>query len=148
MIACIWNIRGFGSLDRKRHIKNYVREEGVDIIGLQETVMQDLSREELDSLTGGVKFDWHWLAARGLSGGIMLGMKEENFEVLGKEYGEYYVSMTLKQSSDGICWECIVVYGSSNHAFLELFLRDLDAKLCKTVLSVMIAGDFNMIRCV
>jgi hypothetical protein len=48
------------------------------------------------------------------------------------ECGSFYVSMTLSQKSDGSHWECVVVYGRVNHTLSEFFLRDLDAKLCRT----------------
>jgi exonuclease III len=37
----IWNIRGFGIEGRRRQLKEYLRQENVDIVGLQETIKQN-----------------------------------------------------------------------------------------------------------
>ena len=146
ILAFIWNMRGFGSKDRRRQLRDFLRKEPINIIGLQETIRRDFDVGELESLTGTRIFEWHWLASRGHSGGILLRVDSEQFEVLCKESGSFYVSLTLKQVKNGKVWECIVVYGPADHTFSEDFLRDLDAKLCRTAIPVMIVGDFNLIH--
>ena len=37
-----WNIRGFGLTGRRRQLIEYLRQEEIDIVGLQETIRQDL----------------------------------------------------------------------------------------------------------
>ena len=85
----IWNIRGFGNKPRRGQIKDYCRKEGVDIIGLQETIKQSFEKHELESLVGGAHFSWHWLPAIGHSGGILLGANEDKFQVEVKETGSF-----------------------------------------------------------
>ncbi|KAF7001040.1 hypothetical protein CFC21_016791 [Triticum aestivum] len=46
-----WNIRGFGNLGRRRQLIDYIRQEDIDIVGLQETVRQDFSIQELQGLS-------------------------------------------------------------------------------------------------
>jgi exonuclease III len=36
--AFIWNVRGFGQEGRRNQLKEYIRQEDVDIVGLQETI--------------------------------------------------------------------------------------------------------------
>jgi exonuclease III len=43
----IWNIRGFGVEGRRRQLKEYLRQENVDIVGLQETIKQNFLLEDL-----------------------------------------------------------------------------------------------------
>ena len=71
-----------------------MREEDVDIVGLQETSRQDFSTPELQGLSRH-KFVWHWLPANGHSGGILLGVKDDTFEVDDMDRGEFFVSMSL-----------------------------------------------------
>jgi hypothetical protein len=52
----------------------------VDIVGFQETIKQNFLLAELQGLSRD-KFAWNWLPACGHSGGILLGVKEETFEV-------------------------------------------------------------------
>ena len=69
ILTFIWNMRGFGQEGRRRQLINYLRDKDVDIVGLQETIRQDLSIAELESLSRH-KFSWHWLPAMGHSGGL------------------------------------------------------------------------------
>ena len=61
-----WNIRGFGNLGRRRQLIDYIRQEDIDIVGLQETVRQDFSIQELQGLSQH-PFAWQWLPASGQS---------------------------------------------------------------------------------
>jgi exonuclease III len=90
----IWNIRGFGVEGRRRQLKEYMRQENIDIVGLQETIKQNFLLAELQGLSR-YKFVWNWLPASGHSGGILLGVKEETFEVEDMDRGEFFVSMSL-----------------------------------------------------
>ena len=94
IFAFIWNIRGFGQDGRRQQLRDYMREEDVDIVGLQETIRQDFSIPELQGLSRH-KFVWHWLPANGHSGGILLGVKDDTFEVDDMDRGEFFVSMSL-----------------------------------------------------
>ena len=81
MRALSYNIRGFGQQGRLTQLKSYMRGNRVDILGLQETIKQDFSVSELRSLDGSGPFDWNWVPATGQSGGLLLGFREESFEV-------------------------------------------------------------------
>jgi exonuclease III len=146
MRALIWNFRGFGSKDWKRQLREFLRKEEVDIIGLQETIRQTFSKEELNGLIVSKVFTWCWLPVVGHSGGVLLGVDSDRYEVLAKELGGFFVSMTLLQKDINASWECLVVYGPVQHRESQLFLRDLDAKLCWVCCPIMIVGDFNLIR--
>ena len=77
MRALFWNIRGFGHDDRRRQLVEYVRDEHIDIIAIQETMRTEFSLHELDCLSSHL-FAWHWLPSSGTtdhSGGILLGVK-------------------------------------------------------------------------
>lgn len=64
MRVLFWIIRGFGSAARKGQIKDYIIKERIDIIGLQETIKQDFSDNELNDIGGNHSFHWSWLPAR------------------------------------------------------------------------------------
>jgi hypothetical protein len=48
---------------------------------------------DLDALTDNKTFIWHWLPDSSHSGGIILGVDGEKFEILAREVGSYYMSM-------------------------------------------------------
>ena len=75
-----WNVRGLENVARRGQVRNYILKERIDIVGLQETVKQDFSDHELNELAGGLNFIWFWLAARGRSGGILLGVKSMSWK--------------------------------------------------------------------
>ena len=75
MRVLFYNIRGFGRAGRRTLIKNLLREHRIDIVCLQETIKQDFTDVELQSLEIGEKFFWCWLPASGHSGGILLGLR-------------------------------------------------------------------------
>ena len=62
ILTLIWNMWGFGQEGRRRQLINYMKDEDVDIVGLQETIRQDFLISELESLSRH-KFSWHWLLA-------------------------------------------------------------------------------------
>ena len=68
MRALFWNIRGFGHLGRRTLLKEYMRKEDVDIVGLQETIKMDFHFHELLSLDPLERFEWHFTPAVGRSG--------------------------------------------------------------------------------
>jgi exonuclease III len=76
-----WNLRGFGRSGRKTQLKDFIRKEALDIIFLQETMRQEFTDQELRGLVNGEMFHWHWRSAVGRSGGMLMGVKDEAFEV-------------------------------------------------------------------
>ena len=110
-----WNMRGFGQLGRRKQLINYIRDEAIDIFGLQETIQQDLSIQELEGLSS-YKFVWQWLPTNGRSGGILMGVKEEKFEVEDMDRGEFFLSMTITDRTSHFCWEVSIVYGPADHS--------------------------------
>jgi exonuclease III len=56
MRVLIWNIRGFGRRGRRNQLRDYLRTNKLDILFLQETIRQDFTLGELDSLEVGASF--------------------------------------------------------------------------------------------
>jgi hypothetical protein len=112
----------------------------------QETIKQDFSPSELLKLTGGFSFHWHMVPARGHSGGLLMGVREEDFDCLARDQGRFFCSMVILQKSTGRIWELINVYGPAQHEFSSDFLLELSEKLLSCDFPVMIGGDFNLIR--
>ena len=145
VLTFIWNMRGFGQEGRRRQLINYLRDEDVDIVGLQETIRQDFSISELEILSR-QKFSWHWLPATGHSGGILLGAKEDTFEVEDMDRGEFFVSISLTHRRSNLRWEVIIVYGPADHRRSADFLCEIKSKVERCPTPVVVAGDFNLIR--
>ena len=67
-----WNVRGANNLDKRKIISNFVRSHRVDLVCVQETKIQDLSKACARSLGVSRFHDWKALEAEGAAGGILL----------------------------------------------------------------------------
>jgi exonuclease III len=134
MRVLLWNIiRGVGRLARTRQLKELMTKEKVDVIGVQETIKQDFSSRELEVLNQGGDFSWDWIPAIGHSGGILMGVKIERYEVEGWETRSYYAGVVIRDRLLDVRCEVITVYGPSDHDWSMSFLEELDAK-CQRML--------------
>ncbi|KAI5017045.1 hypothetical protein ZWY2020_037423 [Hordeum vulgare] len=133
-----WNIRGFGLSGRRRQLIEYMHQEEIDIVGLQETIRQDFSMLELQSLSCH-QFAWQWLPATGHSGGIFLGVREDAFSVEDMDRGEFFVSMDITDRRAHLSWEVIIVYGPADHGRSAEFLAELRNKVERCTTLVVVA---------
>ena len=148
MRALFWNIRGFGQDGRRRQLIEYMRTERIDIVAIQETMRTEFSQSELEHLSSDL-FAWHWLPSSGntgLSGGILLGVKDATLEVGGMDRGEFFVSMEVFERSLNFKWVIIAVYGLADHRRSETFLAELQRKVASAQFPVVVGGDFNLDR--
>jgi hypothetical protein len=90
-----WNLRGFGRRGRKTQLKEFIRKEALDIIFLHETMHQDFTDQELRGLVNGDLFHWHWRPAVGRSGGMLMGVKVDAFEVGSIDQGVFFLSAAV-----------------------------------------------------
>lgn len=129
MRGLIWNMRGFGQRDRRRQLIEYIRGQNLDFVGLQETIRSSFEPYELDALGGASSFHWEWLPAVRRSGGILLGVKTDSFEVVGFSRGSFFLAVEVIQRNNDFRWELVVVYGPADRERSLDFLRELYAKI-------------------
>jgi hypothetical protein len=84
-----------------------LKDQKVDIVCLQETITQNFSVVELNSLSSGVPFVWHMVPARGHSGGLLVGVNDDVFECISKDQGVFFCSFVVTQRST--CFKCEIV---------------------------------------
>ena len=148
MRALFWNLRGFGHDGRRRQLIEYIRDEHIDIVAIQETLRSEFTLQELEHLSPHL-FAWHWLPSSGTSGhsgGILLGVKDATFEVGSMDRGEFFVSMEIFERALNFKWEVIAVYGPADHRRSPAFLAELQLKISNSPHPVLVGGDFNLIR--
>jgi hypothetical protein len=83
MSAGFYNIRGYGRPGHRTQIKEFISREQLDFVGLQETMKSSFSPVDLRGIYPLGKFAWHHTPALGRSGGMLLGVNEDAFDVLG-----------------------------------------------------------------
>ena len=141
MRILFFNIRGFGHVGRRTLIKNLLREHQIDIVCLQETIKQDFTDLELQSLEVGEKFFWCWLPAMGHSGGILMFLRDSAFEVESTDRGQYFLSVNFLHRRLHRPMTLIGVYGPANHAASETFLQELSAKIASCRFPILLGGE-------
>jgi hypothetical protein len=65
MKVMFWNMRGFGKPARSRQLNDLIIGEGLDGIGLHETIKENFSQRELSEISGSNQFSWAWKSAKG-----------------------------------------------------------------------------------
>jgi hypothetical protein len=91
-------------------------------------------------------YTWNWLPAVGTAGGILVGVKEDSFEVISWELFKYCVSVIIRDRRNGTVWRFVSVYGSSYDEFKLEFINELHNVMACWDGPTLIGGDFNLIR--
>lgn len=61
---------------QESQLKEVMRKEVPDIVGLQGTIKESFSERELMAIIPGHDYRWNWIPAHGHSGGILVGVKK------------------------------------------------------------------------
>jgi hypothetical protein len=91
-----WNMRGFRRPTKRAQLKEYIREELLDGARILETIRGEFTQKELDNLSGGNPFRWVWKSIVGHSGDILVGVRDETYEMEESEVREHFISMMLR----------------------------------------------------
>ena len=67
-----WNVRGANDSNKRKLIKSFVRKQKVDLLCIQETKIQLMSKGVVKSLGAGRFLDWRALEAAGSTGGVLI----------------------------------------------------------------------------
>jgi hypothetical protein len=92
------------------------------------------------------QFVWNWLPATGHSGGLLLGFREECFEVGDWKKGTFFLSATVLQRNRNLKWRFLLVYGPADHSRSPEFLGELEREVNACNYPLVVGGDFNLIR--
>jgi hypothetical protein len=137
MKILFWNIRGFGKPSRRKQIKDYIKQEDLMGIGLLETMKGDFTHSELGEILGGIPFKWVWKGSLGHSSGILIGVREDAYEVEDIKVGDCFVSMVLRNRCTNFRWELITVYGPTQQEASSEFITELSRKCMFVVLPIV-----------
>ena len=81
MAGVFWNARGLGEPEKRRFLKKIISDHALEFICIQETKKTDFSDPWLASIGGRFTFVWLWQPSVGASGGLLMGVREDLFEV-------------------------------------------------------------------
>ena len=129
MRGIFWNSRGLKDLAKRRFLADASLEHHLDFIALSETGRANFSPQFLNTLSGGIDFDWHCLPPRGRSGGILLGVRCDSLEVRSVVMGDFAVKFRVRSKTDGFNWALVAVYGAAQPELKPDFLADM-VRIC------------------
>ena len=145
MKGVFWNYDGFKDPKKHRFISDLTKEHNWSFIAISETGRRSFTNPFLKNLCSGKNYLWHVKEPKGRSGGILLGIDLEVFDI-GAIDGDFYVKFHLCNKNDSFKWALVVVYGPAQAEFKENFLTELVHMSSHEQLPLLIGGDFNILR--
>jgi exonuclease III len=131
---------------KSEFLRDIIRRERIDFIGLQETNKKNFDDSWLDFIGGNRNFVWVWSPPNGWSGGLLVGFDADIFDVREKELGEFMIRILVIQNESGFIWNFINVYGAAQNDQKQKFLSELSTICSKCSHPMLIGGDFNILR--
>ena len=125
MKGIFWNSRGLSDLAKYKYISDTIKDHKLDFVAVMETGKQDLSRSNINRLSGGADFIWHCLPPRGRSGGVLLGINSTALDLSLIVEGEFFIKFHLRNKNDDLKWILMAVYGPAQDDFKSAFLSEL-----------------------
>lgn len=141
----IWNVRGLNSIACQDSVRNMVESTKADIVCLQETKMESVSRWVVLSMLGS-DFDNNFLVlpSVGASGGILVAWRTKLGAIRESRINAFSASVQFCPEN-GAAWWLTCVYGLQGNDEKIAFLHELRDLRTQCVGPWMLAGDFNLI---
>jgi exonuclease III len=145
MKAGIWNLRGASKKGMSTCLTDFIRDNGLDFIALEETMKKNYDQKFFNKIDPGNLFFWKWISSVGKSGGILCGARYDSLDVQSVKLGEFMVLMYVWDCKKKCRWAVIVVYGPAHEEFKAKFLAEL-VSFCNCVdCPYIVGGDFNIL---
>ncbi|KAL8506366.1 hypothetical protein ACS0TY_017299 [Phlomoides rotata] len=145
-ILC-YNVRGLGKKAKRREIRDIIKKQNIDLCCIQETKMEEVSKNRCAGLWGDSNFYWAYSESEGRAGGILSIWKNDVFHKSSSWNVRGVLVVNGFFSEDGGRGVLLNVYApcssSEERDLWEIIqntvLQNLDARVC-------VVGDFNSIR--
>lgn len=89
---------------------------------------------------------WLWNPSKGKSRGILVGVKNEFYDVGSFKQGDFMLQVNLWDKQNRVKWNLLVVYGAALEENKLSFLIELAQFYSANSEPLLIGGDFNLIR--
>jgi exonuclease III len=146
MIGVSWNIRSLRKPGRKQALTDAINEYKFDFIGLQEIKTEHVDVAFLNSISGSLVYTWLSLPAKKTAGGILVGVRNDKFDVIASNQGSYFVSALLVDKLSSFTWHLVMIYGTAYSEFKLDFFSELHDILSTHNYPILLGGDFNLVR--
>ncbi|RVX20328.1 Transposon TX1 uncharacterized 149 kDa protein [Vitis vinifera] len=140
-----WNVRGLGSSNKRREIKDFLRLEKPDVVMIQETKKEKCDKRLVGSVWTVRNKDWVILSACGASGGILFIWDSKKLSKEEVVLGSFSISVKFVLEGCGPLW-ISTVYGPNSPSLRKDFWVELYDIYGLTFPLWCVGGDFNVIR--
>ena len=120
-----WNVRGLNDRDKRHQVRYLLKLWGADVICLQETKLDLITRGIVQSLWGIHHVDWVYLGFEGASGGILLMWDRRVVEKIDEAMGLFSVSCNLSKKNSLCLVNSDVLKINMNGHSLECMVHSL-----------------------
>jgi hypothetical protein len=146
MIGILWNCRGVSKKGMRIDIRNLINEVTAVFIGFHETMRKNYNDKFFRLVDPNKVFAWHWLPSNGRSGGILCGIRKENFDIDKVTEHEFAIEVEAVDKKCHNRLRLVTIYGPAQVEKKEKFLTDLSTICAKGDLPLIVGGDFNILR--
>lgn len=88
-----YNIRGLGGRAKKKEVQQIVKNQKLDLLCLQETKMENVSRCDGGALWDGDYFDWVWQQSQGAAGSLFIMWRTTIFTLQQSFQGDGFIGV-------------------------------------------------------
>jgi hypothetical protein len=127
-------------------IKSLLRKWKADVVCFQETKVQVVTRELVQSLWGCAQVDWCSLGAQGASGCILIMWDRRVAERVDEWVGCFTIACSFRSICDGFNWAFAGVYGPNRDNDRLMLWEELSSLMDRWEVPWCIGGDFNAVR--
>jgi hypothetical protein len=121
MRGIFWNSNGLRDPKKDKFISDLIKEYDLSFIALSEMGRSEFMPRFLKNLCGGRGFLWHCKAPHGQSGGMLLGVDLQFFDIGLVEEGEHFFKFRLCNKSNSFKWALVLVYGPAQPVHKDFF---------------------------
>jgi hypothetical protein len=139
-----WNVRGLNEMKKRLRVRRLLRQWKVDIVCLQETKLEMITHELVQSLWSCPYVEWSYVASFGASGGILLMWDRRVVSKVDVCQGNFVAACSFRNMDDGMEWAFAGVYGPNRDDLRRQLWEELAGLMCIWELPWCIGGDFNV----
>jgi hypothetical protein len=146
MRGIFWNSNRFKYPKKHKYICDLTKESNLNFIAISEIGRSDFTPRFLKKLCSGKDYLWHCKPPNGRSGGMLLGVNLQIFDIGAIDEGDHFIKFHLCNKSNDFKWALVVVYGPAQPEQKENFLAELVHMCSHENLPLLMGGDYNILR--
>lgn len=146
ILGLVWNCRGLKKKGVATYLKDLIGQNYFHFIGLQETMIKECDEKILKRFDPNKDFLWLYNSSKGKSGGILVGVRVEFYDVGSFQQGDFMLQLNLWDKQNKIKWNLLIVYGATHEENKMEFLAELSSFCSRNNEPIIIGGDFNILR--